>query len=311
MNREEYTPYGETSFGSFARKRYRFTGKERDEENGLYYHGARYYAHWIAEWLSCDPKIGQDGGSLYTYVSNRPVNLFDPTGEDEEDNPPGKATVASETIHLTDPYEDPSHPSWIKEAFKAFMLGDKSLKAQHRYDSLETDQSFYKGLMDRNEGCTGCHIATQVWNTWGPQAFNPKNNLPYDWAINQEGYRTWAMRSAQARFFVEGMTMIRSTSLVVGQALKPQFSFATDEAWTFAGRKIRILNTPSGPKPITEGPVRARIVHLERRKVIGFPSMALHHAVSRNLHTLTIQIHRYHWISTNGEASKRKRLVIG
>ena len=35
INREEYFPYGETSFGSFARKRYRFTGKERDEESGL------------------------------------------------------------------------------------------------------------------------------------------------------------------------------------------------------------------------------------------------------------------------------------
>src|SRR5262249_36180803 len=39
INREEYTPYGETSFGSFARKRYRFTGKERDEESSFYYHG--------------------------------------------------------------------------------------------------------------------------------------------------------------------------------------------------------------------------------------------------------------------------------
>ncbi len=44
VNREEFTPYGETSFGSFARKRYRFTGKERDEESGLNYHGARYFA---------------------------------------------------------------------------------------------------------------------------------------------------------------------------------------------------------------------------------------------------------------------------
>ena len=34
INREEYTPYGETSFGSYASKRYRFTGKERDEESG-------------------------------------------------------------------------------------------------------------------------------------------------------------------------------------------------------------------------------------------------------------------------------------
>jgi len=31
INREEYTPYGEeTCFGGFSRKRFRFTGKERD-----------------------------------------------------------------------------------------------------------------------------------------------------------------------------------------------------------------------------------------------------------------------------------------
>ena len=35
INQEEFFPYGETSFGSFGRKRYRFTGKERDEESGL------------------------------------------------------------------------------------------------------------------------------------------------------------------------------------------------------------------------------------------------------------------------------------
>ena len=41
---EEYTPYGETSFGSFGRKRYRLTGKERDEESSLCYCEAHYHA---------------------------------------------------------------------------------------------------------------------------------------------------------------------------------------------------------------------------------------------------------------------------
>lgn len=50
VNREEYTPYGDTSFGSFARKRCRLTGKERDEKSGLYYHGARYYAPVLGRW---------------------------------------------------------------------------------------------------------------------------------------------------------------------------------------------------------------------------------------------------------------------
>src|SRR5262249_22896729 len=80
MSREEYTPYGETSFGTYARKRYRFTGKERDEESGLYYHGARYYAPWLARWPSCDPLGIADGMNLYRYVHNNPVRLVDPSG---------------------------------------------------------------------------------------------------------------------------------------------------------------------------------------------------------------------------------------
>lgn len=84
LNREEYTPYGETSFGSFARKRYRFTGKERDEESGLNYHAARYYAAWIAKWVSTDPAGMVDGFNLYCYTRNNPVILNDPTGTDSK-----------------------------------------------------------------------------------------------------------------------------------------------------------------------------------------------------------------------------------
>ena len=44
INREEYTPYGETSFGSFGRKRFRFSAKETRRESGLNFYGARYYS---------------------------------------------------------------------------------------------------------------------------------------------------------------------------------------------------------------------------------------------------------------------------
>ncbi len=83
INREEYFPYGETSFGSFGRKRYRFTGKERDEESGLSYHGARYYATWLSRWCSIDP-IGQAGGlNPFLYVHTNPLSFTDPSGTQE------------------------------------------------------------------------------------------------------------------------------------------------------------------------------------------------------------------------------------
>jgi len=57
---EEYSPYGNSTFqagdcAEVSLKRYRYTGKERDEENGFTYHGARYYAPWLGRWTSCDP----------------------------------------------------------------------------------------------------------------------------------------------------------------------------------------------------------------------------------------------------------------
>ncbi|MDT7827138.1 SpvB/TcaC N-terminal domain-containing protein [Pricia sp. S334] len=80
MNREEHYPYGETSFGSFGKKRYRFTGKERDEESGLSYHGARYYANMIFRWISTDRTGATDGNNLYIYVLDNPISFHDPTG---------------------------------------------------------------------------------------------------------------------------------------------------------------------------------------------------------------------------------------
>src|SRR5262249_28058204 len=52
---EEYYPFGETSFGSYGKKRYRYCGKEKDEESGLYYYGMRYYQPWGCRFMSVDP----------------------------------------------------------------------------------------------------------------------------------------------------------------------------------------------------------------------------------------------------------------
>jgi len=84
---EEYYPYGDTSYQSgrnateVQRKRYRYTGKEKDEESGLYYHGARYYAPWLGRWTAADPSGTADGPNLYAYVRNHPTGLVDPDGK--------------------------------------------------------------------------------------------------------------------------------------------------------------------------------------------------------------------------------------
>ena len=62
-------------------KRYRYTGKERDEETGLNYHGARYYAPWLGRWVSCDP-VGLAGSvNTFDYCGENPVIRIDPEGK--------------------------------------------------------------------------------------------------------------------------------------------------------------------------------------------------------------------------------------
>ncbi|HNK16553.1 MAG TPA: RHS repeat-associated core domain-containing protein, partial [Nitrospira sp.] len=83
---EEFNPYGTSSYRAansaieVSAKRYRYTGQERDEETGLAYHGARYYAPWFARWVSADP-VGLRGGlDRYQYSKSNPIVLRDPSG---------------------------------------------------------------------------------------------------------------------------------------------------------------------------------------------------------------------------------------
>jgi RHS repeat-associated protein len=108
----EYTPYGELWVEHeelpTGATPFRFTGKERDGETGLYYFGARYLNPQTSMWLSTDPAMGEYvpqapvndeirkqnenlpgmGGVFnyvnlhaYHYAGNNPVKLVDPDGK--------------------------------------------------------------------------------------------------------------------------------------------------------------------------------------------------------------------------------------
>jgi RHS repeat-associated protein len=94
VRREEYGAWGETTFGSYARKRYRFVGKERDDASGLYAMGARQYAPWLGRWLSPDPAGPVDGPNLYAYARNNPTSRVDPGGSQSEYRDAGAGDVS-------------------------------------------------------------------------------------------------------------------------------------------------------------------------------------------------------------------------
>ncbi len=90
-----YTPFGQEINPAQINPPnfYKFTGKERDEEEGSYldYFGARYYSSAMGRWMSPDwaakpeavPYSSLDNPqslNLYSYVNNNPLSKADPNG---------------------------------------------------------------------------------------------------------------------------------------------------------------------------------------------------------------------------------------
>jgi RHS repeat-associated protein len=99
---EEYLPYGGPAFQAsgtssveVSAKRYRYTGMERDEETGLGYHSARYYASWLGRWTACDPKVIEAGVNLYAYVRGSPTNRIDTQGTEDKPPPGGSGALST------------------------------------------------------------------------------------------------------------------------------------------------------------------------------------------------------------------------
>jgi RHS repeat-associated protein len=85
LSLEAFSPYGSSTYQALAGaielpKRYRFSGKEHDDESGLVYFGLRYYDPTVARWTSCDPTGLRDGVNLYEFVRGSPVTLNDHSG---------------------------------------------------------------------------------------------------------------------------------------------------------------------------------------------------------------------------------------
>ncbi len=87
---EEYHPFGTSSYRAgrneteTSLKRYRYVGKERDEETGLYYYGARYYAAWLCRFVSVDQlQFKYPHYTPYQYAGNKPISYIDLDGLEE------------------------------------------------------------------------------------------------------------------------------------------------------------------------------------------------------------------------------------
>ena len=144
VDREDFTPYGETSFGSYARKRYRFTGMERDEESSLAYHGARYLAPWLARWTSCDPAGPLGGVNLYAYAAGNPIALSDAAGTQPTPaltpNAEGVYELPEQFIEVQGTAPEPSYIERIGAAGLVNLTSPAELRRQAQFH-LQHDKS--------------------------------------------------------------------------------------------------------------------------------------------------------------------------
>jgi len=83
---------------------YKYTGKEKDDDTGLYYYGARYYSPSIGRFIQADALRGvlADPLSLnrYAYVRNNPLKFVDPTGNLNTDSTSQSQTEEKTKIAL-------------------------------------------------------------------------------------------------------------------------------------------------------------------------------------------------------------------
>lgn len=99
IDREEYFPFGDSSLRTFSKKRYRYVGKEKDSESGLYYYGMRYYSAWTCRFVSVDPLYREYAYyTPYQYAGNKPIVFIDLDGLEEVF--PGKGFEGGDNIAL-------------------------------------------------------------------------------------------------------------------------------------------------------------------------------------------------------------------
>jgi len=182
---EEYHPYGTTAYRSakpgfdLSLKRYRFSGKERDDETGLYYIGARYFACWLGRWTSSDPAGFADGYNLFGYCRNNPIGRGDPGGTDSGDivnvgKPPKdiikalktdtpEARAKLEDWYSTKVFPDPADPNGLLMLRPGSLTWNKDRKQNWGiFDRIQVEEIVVTGKKDEEKGGPHGNVGSAV-----------------------------------------------------------------------------------------------------------------------------------------------------
>ena len=170
IEQNEYDPFGNvlsSVYNNNKKNNYKFTGKEFDQESGLYYYGARYYDPKVGRFTTLDPI--REGINHYVYTINNPLKYVDLWGLSIDENvvdpesgviwqkSKNSVTINDITIHGADmplndmqtPTSEIEDPEKIRNLDKAeVMIGFKDnvagevlsdIDSKDEMDSLETE----------------------------------------------------------------------------------------------------------------------------------------------------------------------------
>ncbi len=132
VNREEFYAFGESSFGFQGKKRYRFCGKERDEETGFFDYGFRMYIPWICRFNSVDP-LAEKYAHLasFSYAANKPINNIDLDGAETPGEPQSANVHASGSL-------DTKNKTYTAGGDSANFTDGKFNKVNNNFDTLSS-----------------------------------------------------------------------------------------------------------------------------------------------------------------------------
>jgi RHS repeat-associated protein len=182
--RLEYTPYGETwldetSGNTYFDTPYRFSAKEKDEETGLYYYGARYLDPKYSRWISADPALGDylpqapvndeakkhnkslpgQGGvfntinlNLYHYAGNNPIKYTDPDGRDSDDPP----------VYTIQAAGSPKDPQRQVDSAYVTAIPSQNGKTQTQNQNKESKTVWAEATFADGPGESSCELAAGV-----------------------------------------------------------------------------------------------------------------------------------------------------
>jgi len=146
---EEYHPFGTTSYRSgrteteVSLKRYKYCGKERDEETGLYYYGMRYYAAWLCRFVSVDPlQFQYPYYTPYQYAGNKPVSYIDLDGGEPLQPQTQTFSFSFENYSQTDYTSNGSSFQHIEYSYGDLNIIQQDQTLIYNYQTFQCDATY-------------------------------------------------------------------------------------------------------------------------------------------------------------------------